>query len=124
MDLGMSSPVQPQPPSPLHACGLDLVLVPERLQVQIGDRTVVVTRTQFQILALLVAEPGRAFHRLELVTRGIGNLVSDRTVDVHIKDLRRKLGQHGRRIEAVRGIGYRFSDRASSSDSADGKACA
>ena len=124
MDLGMSSPVQPQPPSPLHARGLDLVLVPERLQVQIGDRTVVVTRTQFQILALLVAEPGRAFHRLELVTRGIGNLVSDRTVDVHIKDLRRKLGQHGRRIEAVRGIGYRFSDRASSSDSADGKACA
>jgi DNA-binding response OmpR family regulator len=121
----MSSPNQPQPTSPdKTSSGLDVVLIPQRLEVQIGGRRFIVTRTQFQILAMLVAEPGRAFNRSELVARGIGNLVTDRTVDVHIKDLRRKLGQHGARTEAVRGIGYRFSDRPSAFDLDDGKACA
>src|SRR5262249_28723683 len=91
----------------------EFVVQPERHEVRAGGCGFVVTRTQFQILALLVAEPGRAFHRLELVERGIGTLVTERTVDVHIKEIRRKLGQYGTRIETVRGIGYRFSGRPS-----------
>jgi DNA-binding response OmpR family regulator len=121
----MSSPNRPQQQSSLKASGgLELVLLAERLQVRIGNRPFVVTRTQFQILAMLVAEPGRAFHRSELVARGIGNLVTERTIDAHVKELRRKLGQHGARIETVRGIGYRFSDRSAPADSVDTKACA
>jgi two-component system phosphate regulon response regulator PhoB len=86
-----------------------LVLVPERLAVQVGGREVVLTPTQFRLLDLLVREPGRIFSRTELMEQGIGTLVTERTVDVHIKDLRRKRGPHGSRIETVRGRGYRFS---------------
>jgi len=99
------------PPSP--ASEPDFILVPERLEVKAGGRDIAVTRTQFQILAVLVGEPGRVFRRPELVARAIGGIVTDRTVDAHIRELRRKLGEHGTRIETVRGIGYRFSDRAS-----------
>jgi len=97
----MISPVQPQP---------EFVLVPEQLAVRIADQEFVLTRIQFRILAVLAGEPGRVFHRPELVVRCIGTLVEDRTVDVHIKDLRRRLGQQGSRIETVRGVGYRLSE--------------
>jgi two-component system phosphate regulon response regulator PhoB len=85
-----------------------VVLVPERSAVRLGKREVAVTPTQFQLLALLMAEPGRSFSRAELVERVIGARVTERTVDVHIKELRRKLGQLGAQIEAVRGCGYRY----------------
>src|SRR5262245_675711 len=97
------------PPPPANEP--EFVLIPERFAVKIGDREIAVTRTQFQMFAVLVGEPGRVFHRPELVQQGI--VASDRTVDAHIKELRRKLGEYGTRIETVRGIGYRFSDRAS-----------
>ena len=102
----------PQPSSLLTDHEPELVLVPERLSAQIGDEVLVVTRTQFQILALLAGEPGRVFHRAELVEWGIGAAVNDRTVDAHIKQLRLKLGQHGKRIETVRGIGYRLKEQS------------
>jgi DNA-binding response OmpR family regulator len=98
----MTAPFQPDP---------GFVLVPARLAVCVAGQQLVLTRTQFRILAVLMAEPGRVFHRPELVGRCIGTLVEDRTVDVHIKDLRRKLGEHGQRIETVRGFGYRLSER-------------
>jgi two-component system phosphate regulon response regulator PhoB len=69
---------------------------------------VTLTQTQFRLLRVLLAEPNRTFSRAELVQKGIGNLVSERTVDVHIKELRRKLGSDGWRIETVRGRGYRY----------------
>ena len=85
-----------------------LELVPERLAVRVGGREVALTRTQFRLLSMLHAEPGRTFSRAELVETGIGDLVSERTVDVHVKELRRKLGSDGWRIETVRGSGYRY----------------
>src|SRR6202035_1813879 len=86
----------------------DVSLEPERLAVRGGDREVNVTRTQFRILSMLLGQPGRAFTRAELVERGIGNYVTERTVDVHVKELRRKLGLHGQLIDTVRGVGYRW----------------
>src|SRR6516164_4958145 len=86
-----------------------LVLVPDRFAVQVGGREVVLTATQFRLLALLVAEPGRTFSRAELMEGGIGTLVRGRAVDVPIKDMRRKLRLHGSQIGAVRGPGYQFS---------------
>lgn len=97
----------PAPP-PGPPGGPDLVLAPERSAALAGGREVALTPTQFRLLAVLVAEPGRAFSRAELVERGIGDLVTQRTVDVHVKDLRRRLGEWGRRIVAVRGVGYRY----------------
>jgi DNA-binding response OmpR family regulator len=60
------------------------------------------------LLALLMAEPGRTFSRAELLERVIGARVTERTVDVHVKELRRKLGPLGSQIEAIRGSGYRY----------------
>ena len=82
--------------------------VPERVAVQIGGREVVVTPTQYRILAVLLAEPGRTFGRAELVQRAFEAPVDERTVDVHIKEIRRKLEPDERAIETVRGRGYRY----------------
>ena len=61
---------------------------------------------------MLLGQPGRAFTRAELVERGIGDLVTERTVDVHVKELRRRLGAWGSRVVAVRGVGYRYEAAA------------
>jgi DNA-binding response OmpR family regulator len=76
--------------------------------VRLGKREVAVTPTQFRLLALLMAEPGHTFSRAELVERVIGARVTERTVDVHVKELRRKLGPLGPQIEPIRGSGYRY----------------
>jgi two-component system phosphate regulon response regulator PhoB len=83
-------------------------LEPERLVVRIAGREVVVTATQFRLLAALVSEPGHTFSRADLVARAFPATVDERTVDVHIKELRRKLEPDAGRIETVRGRGYRY----------------
>jgi DNA-binding response OmpR family regulator len=69
------------------------------------------TPKEFDLLALLVQNPGRAFARDYLVEKvwGYDATGSDRTVDTHVLRLRRKLGPVGERIETVWGIGYRFA---------------
>jgi DNA-binding response OmpR family regulator len=94
----------PQPPT-------DFRLAPEAFAVDVGDREVVLTPTQFRLLAVLAGEPGRTFSRAELVERAFGAPVDERTVDVHIKDLRRKLEPNEQRIETVRGRGYRCAEK-------------
>ena len=96
----------------------DFGLVPERFVVQAGGREAILTPTQFRILAMLVAEPDRVFGRTELVDRGIGTLVTERTVDAHIKEVRRRLGPIGTLIETVRGVGYRFRGRHAAKEDA------
>jgi DNA-binding response OmpR family regulator len=86
----------------------DFRLVAERLAVQVGGPEVVLTATQFRILAVLMGEPSRVFSRDELVRRAFAGPVSGRTVDVHIKELRRKLEPHDWRVKTVRGQGYRY----------------
>ena len=86
----------------------DLTLIPARSAVLAGGREIALTPTQFRLLAVLLGEPGRAFSRAELVERGIGDLVTERTVDVHVKELRRRLGEWGARVVAVRGVGYLY----------------
>jgi two-component system phosphate regulon response regulator PhoB len=83
-------------------------LLPEQSAICVGGQTVTVTSTQFRLIAVLVQNPGRIFSRAELVAQAIDAIVEDRTIDVHVKELRRKLGQHGTRIETVRGRGYRY----------------
>ncbi len=71
------------------------------------------TPTEFRLLECLVRQPGRAFTRHQLMDSAIGDgaVVLERTIDVHIKTLRRKLGSSDL-IETVRGIGYRFRETA------------
>lgn len=69
------------------------------------------TPTEFRLLECLLRQPGRAFSRPQLMDAGIGDgaVVLERTIDVHIKTLRRKLGDPDL-IETVRGVGYRFRE--------------
>ena len=69
------------------------------------------TPTEFRLLECLLRQPGRAFSRHQLMDAAIGEgaIVLERTIDVHVKTLRRKLGD-GDLIETVRGVGYRFRE--------------
>jgi len=75
------------------------------------------TPTEFRLLECLLRQPGRAFTRPQLmdVAIGEGAVVLERTIDVHIKTLRKKLGEEQEFIETVRGIGYRFRETKESS---------
>jgi two-component system phosphate regulon response regulator PhoB len=72
------------------------------------------TPTEFRLLECLLRQPGRAFTRTQLMDSAIeeGALVLERTIDVHIKSLRRKLDSSGDCIETVRGVGYRLRETA------------
>ena len=68
------------------------------------------TPTEFRMVWTLMSQPGRAFFRSELLegARGDDVYTLERTIDVHIRSVRKKLGEHEHLIETVRGIGYRF----------------
>ncbi|MCA9270692.1 MAG: winged helix-turn-helix transcriptional regulator, partial [Planctomycetales bacterium] len=70
------------------------------------------TKSEFRLLDTLIRQPGRVFDRAELIDAALGEdtLVMERTIDVHIRALRKKLGEHADLIETVRGVGYRFRD--------------
>src|SRR5437016_679707 len=79
--------------------------------VTVDGRPTELTPREFELLALLVGNPGRAFARDYLIEKVWGYEAggSDRTVDTHVLRLRKKLGPVGDRIETVWGIGYRFA---------------
>jgi two-component system, OmpR family, alkaline phosphatase synthesis response regulator PhoP len=85
---------------------------PLRFRVSLGNRLVNLTVGEFKILHLLAKHPGWVFSRDQIITavKGDDYAVTERSVDVHIVGLRKKLGQCGRLIETVRGVGYRFRD--------------
>lgn len=80
----------------------------------IDSRDLELTRSEFRLLDTLIRQPGRVFRRSELIDAALGEdtMVLERTIDVHIRGLRRKLGAACNAVETVRGVGYRFSDRA------------
>tara|TARA_R110002111_G_scaffold194322_1_gene260509 strand:+ start:223 stop:909 length:687 start_codon:yes stop_codon:yes gene_type:complete len=83
-----------------------------RFVASIGDETLKLTKSEFQLLEALIRQPGRAFDRSELVGAALGEdtLVLQRTIDVHIRALRKKMADSADLIETVRGIGYRFRE--------------
>ncbi len=90
----------------------DLSIDLQRHEVSCGEKLINLTATEFRLLQFLAARPGRVFSRSELIDGALGRDVTvlDRTIDVHIMSLRRKLGNCGDNIETVRGFGYRFSE--------------
>jgi DNA-binding response OmpR family regulator len=87
----------------------------ERHRVTIEEQPLDLTPSEFGLLEALVRQPGRVFSRSELIDAALGgdSLVLERTMDVHIRSLRKKMGPHAVLVETVRGIGYRFRDPAS-----------
>jgi len=84
----------------------------ERHRVTAEDEPLDLTPSEFGLLESLIRQPGRVFSRSELIDSALGgdSLVLERTIDVHIRSLRKKLGKRAGLIETVRGVGYRFRD--------------
>ncbi len=89
-----------------------LVIHTGRRDVFLNDKPLELTFTEFQVLNYLAARPGWVFTRAQIVdgVRGDNYPVTDRSVDVQIVGLRKKLGDYSKYIETVRGVGYRFRD--------------
>jgi len=89
-----------------------LVIDPGRHETLAAGKPVDLTFTEFRILHLLAGRPGWVFSRYQIVeaVRGEDYSVTDRSVDVQIVGLRKKLGVTGKQIETVRGVGYRFKE--------------
>lgn len=104
---------QSQEPDPILSIG-NLTIDSRRRVVSAGDSNIDLTYSEFQILQFLAARPGWVFTRSQIVdaVRGDNYPVTDRSVDVQIAGLRKKLGQCGDYIETVRGVGYRFKEDA------------
>jgi two-component system phosphate regulon response regulator PhoB len=90
----------------------ELSINPGRHEVLVDGESVELTFTEFRILYTLARRPGWVFSRYQIVdaVRGDDYPVTDRSVDVQIVSLRKKLGKCGQYIETVRGVGYRFKD--------------
>lgn len=88
----------------------DLKVFPRRHEVIACGQKVELTHTEFQLLLLLMEHPGWVYTRSQIVdkVKGSDYPVTDRSVDVQIVGLRKKLGECGHYIETVRGVGYRF----------------
>ncbi len=81
-------------------------------RVAFENKPVDLTPSEFRLLDTMIRQPGRAFDRSELIDAALGadTLVLERTIDVHIRSLRKKMGESNKLIQTVRGIGYRFRD--------------
>jgi two-component system phosphate regulon response regulator PhoB len=90
----------------------NLLIHPGRREVRVDGNPVDLTFTEFGILSYLIRRPGWVFTRSQIVdaVRGSDYFVTDRSVDVQIVGLRKKLGSAGKFIETVRGVGYRFKE--------------
>ncbi len=108
------STVAPEPPSLISIAAL--TIDPVKHEVQLQDRALDLTPSEFNILLVLASHPGRAFSRMDLLDAAQGEAYEgyERSVDVHIKNLRQKLGDEPRDpkyILTVYGVGYKFNDK-------------
>lgn len=86
----------------------DLTIDPERYHIELAGNVLDLPRKEFELLSLLASKPGRVFLREEIMDRiwGTSVIVGGRTIDVHIRKLREKIGDE--RIKTVKGVGYKF----------------
>lgn len=90
----------------------DIEIDPGRHRVMVRGKQIKLTSTEFNLLRFLAARPGWVFTRYQIVDAIHGNdyPVTDRSIDVQVVGLRKKLGTAGKYIETVRGVGYRFEE--------------
>ena len=92
--------------------GEDVIIDLQRYEVSIGDAKIDLTPTEFKLLSLMASKKGMVFSREQILDYlwGSEKAVIDRTVDMHVKNLRKKLGDNARYIRNVRGIGYKIEE--------------
>ncbi|MCI4647807.1 response regulator transcription factor [Phaeodactylibacter sp.] len=86
----------------------DLIIDRDRVTVTKGEEVIELAKKEFELLYLLVSKPGKVFSREEIFNKvwGTDVIVGNRTIDVHIRKLREKIGDHY--IKTIKGIGYKF----------------
>jgi two-component system, OmpR family, alkaline phosphatase synthesis response regulator PhoP len=86
----------------------DLVIDPVQFVVEYKGEQIILAKKEFELLYLLASKPGRVFLRNEILSQiwGVDVIVGDRTIDVHIRKIRQKLGVDC--ITTVKGVGYKF----------------
>lgn len=86
----------------------DLIIDPEQFIVEYKGQQIILAKKEFELLYLLASKPGRVFLRNEILSQiwGVDVIVGDRTIDVHIRKIRQKLGVDC--ITTVKGVGYKF----------------
>jgi len=82
----------------------------EKYSVSLDGKQIVFPKKEFEILAYLASNPGKVFHRDKILSDiwGTEIFVVERTIDVHVRKIREKLGGHADLIETIKGVGYRF----------------
>ncbi len=87
-----------------------ILLRPEKREASVDGRPVSLTKTEFRLLCFLASRAGTVHTRQQIIeaVQGPNYPATDRSVDSQVMGLRKKLGDHGCLIEAVRGVGYRF----------------
>lgn len=85
-----------------------------RHKILVDGKPIEFTASEFRLLESLVRAPGRVFDRTELIELALGadTLVLERTIDVHVRSIRKKLGRFADLVETVRGVGYRYREPA------------
>jgi DNA-binding response OmpR family regulator len=89
-----------------------VVIDRRRHEVTVGGRKIDLTPTEFRLFAALAARPGWVFERGELLSQVVGpdTVVVNRSIDVHVNAIRKKLGARRELIQTVRGVGYKFAE--------------
>ncbi|WP_417290451.1 winged helix-turn-helix domain-containing protein, partial [Corallibacter sp.] len=87
-----------------------LVIDRDEYKITLKDKEIVLPRKEFELLSLLASKPGKVFKREEILDKVWGNevVVGGRTIDVHIRKLREKIGDKS--FKTVKGVGYKFVD--------------
>ncbi|GMV27695.1 MAG: DNA-binding response regulator [Phycisphaerae bacterium] len=108
---------KPEVPSRIFSMGT-IVLNTDTHQATVDGQPVKLTLTEFRLLCALIQASGRILSRAVLMQRamGPGVTVTERTIDVHVTAIRKKLGPHAARIKTVRGVGYRMVDSDNAED--------
>ncbi len=90
----------------------DIIIDPAKYTVSVNGNIILLARKEFELLLLLASKPGRVFLRNEILEQVWGNevIVGDRTIDVHIRKIRQKLGVNC--ITTIKGVGYKFDYNA------------
>ncbi len=97
---------------------LGLTLYVDEYRAEFEGKDLGLTLTEFELLKFLIKHPRQAYHRKELLETiwKDSMMVTNRTVDAHMKNLREKLGDFAKYIQTVRGVGYRFNNESSTAD--------
>jgi two-component system alkaline phosphatase synthesis response regulator PhoP len=109
-NLKKAEKVVPRLPEPIIIQYGPIVIDKEKYEVSIDNEKKVFPKKEFEVLYYLANNPGKVFGREVLLKEiwGFDVLVVDRTVDVHIRKIREKLGKHANLIETIKGVGYRL----------------